>query len=227
MNRLTRGFWQLMALVVVVGCQDVAAPAAARAPTTLEADKQPPPPKPKSKQNTGADIDLARVLVQGDSVPSLTTYQVSFWASRDRATNVVVRYAPVNGQTVGAPFLAFEIPKGSVKRHPNGQDFKGRDSVLITMTIDTVHFLVDFEPSGLQFDNGNPALLAFFYENADPDLNGDGVVNATDDSLRHQLAIVYQTARHQPWWKNWSWNDPAAQFVIAPIYHYSQYAVSW
>src|SRR5262245_24961667 len=126
MSRFTQRFWRLaMLALVIVGCQDVAAPRGTPATSSLAADKTPPPPKPPKpdkRTNSGTAIDLARVLVQGDSVPALTTYQVSFWASRDRATNVVVRYLPVPGQVVGSPFVAFEIPKNSVKRRPNGQD---------------------------------------------------------------------------------------------------------
>ncbi len=101
------------------------------------------------------------------------------------------------------------------------------DSVRITLTIDTVFFNVDFQPSGVLFSSASPAQLAFWYENASPDLNGDGVVDATDQVLKDQLAIWYRGSRTQAWRQVWSKNDPSQEVVTAALYHFSQYAVAW
>ncbi len=100
------------------------------------------------------------------------------------------------------------------------------DSVLITLTIDTVSFYVDFQPSGVQFSKSSPAQLAIWYQDANPDLNGDGVVNAVDDSLKQQLAI-WSESTTSAWRQLSSKNDTTQQYVAAEVYHFSGYAICW
>jgi len=101
------------------------------------------------------------------------------------------------------------------------------DSVRITLTIDTVLFNVDFQPSGVVFSKSSPAQLAIWYENANPDLNGDGDVDAVDEALKQQLAIWYKGSKADPWRQLWSKNDATQELVTAALYHFSQYAVAW
>ncbi len=173
------------------------------------------------------DSAPAHLVRQDPSAPPLATYQVSFWVRRDRETSVTVNYQPAAGQSTGQPFMWFDVPKDALGADAAGNVYRGRDSVLITATIDTVNFLVDFEPSGLTFKHDKPAVLVFWYQNANPDLNGDGVVNAVDDSLRRELHIVTRPVpgAHWHWTKSFAgWSLP---YVYADIRHFSQYAVSW
>src|SRR5437899_2716854 len=82
----------------------------------------------------------------------------------------------VAGQPVRQPFLRFDIPQNGLVPGADGVRTKRGDAVLVTVTLDPVTFSVAFEPSGVWFSNGIPARLTIWYENADPDLNGDGVV---------------------------------------------------
>ena len=91
----------------------------------------------------------------------------------------------------------------------------------------TVLFSVDFQPSGVLFSKSSPAQLAIWYQNANPDLNGDGVVDALDEALKEQLAIWYRGTKADPWRQVWSKNDTTQELVTAALYHFSQYAVSW
>ena len=163
---------------------------------------------------------------QAKTAPALATYQVSFWAYVGRASAVNVSYLPARGQTVGDPFLRFAVPKGGLIAGANGAVLKSGDSILITVTIDPVYFLVDFQPSGAVFSKTSPAVLGFSYARANPDLNGDGVVNAVDASLKQQLAIWYGDKMYG-WSKEPSVNDATKQIVGSYIYHFSQYAVAW
>jgi hypothetical protein len=83
---------------------------------------------------------------------------------------------------------------------------------------------VHFEPSGVQFSTQFPPELAIWYQNADPDLNGDGVVDRTDEVCRQQLGIWY---RGRQWSELATLNDLKQQYVVTQLYHFSQYAVSW
>jgi len=207
---IVRRSWVCAILVVAAACRDVAAPPMQRAVTAVSL------PSP-------AGIHMLR---QAPGAPALETYQVSFWACDGEASGVVVNYLPGAGQTVGQPFLRFSVPKNSMATDPNGTRLRRGDSVLITLTIDPVTFAVDFQPSGVWFSNGVPAELTFWYQNADPDLNGDGVVDATDAQLAQQIA-VWGRAAGRRWTALPSNADPTLPSVSTTVQHFSEYAVSW
>ncbi len=167
------------------------------------------------------------MLRQAKTAPPLATYQVSFWAYVGKASAVAVNYLPAKGQLVGDPFLRFSIPRDGLVAGANGATLKSGDSILVTLNIDPVSFLVDFQPSGVLFSKTSPATLGFWYGRANPDLNGDGVVDAVDETLKQQLAIWYQGDKVYGWSKQPSINDTTKQLVGTAIYHFSQYAVSW
>ena len=207
-------------LVVLAGCRDVAAPPsppASASPqldlTATSVDQSPPPAGPG-------------FLRQAPSAPPLETYQTSFWAYDGEASGVTVNYQPAAGQLVGQPFLRFDIPKNGLAAGADGVRTKRGDSVLVTVTIDPVTFSVAFEPSGVWFSNGIPARLTIWYENADPDLNGDGVVDSVDQLLRQQIALWYHADKVY-WVPLSSVNDPTLPSVSTVLYHFSEYAVSY
>jgi len=213
--------WSLFAIAVgLVGCRDFMAPPTgpdvARAPLAPSADVVSMPPTP-------AD---AHFLRQAPGAPQLETYEASFWAVDGEASSVTVNYLPAAGELVGQPFLRFDIPKNALATRPGGDRMRHGDSVLVTVTIDPVTFTVAFDPSGVWFSNGTPARLTIWYENADPDLNGDGAVDDTDQLLQQQIAVWYHAD-----WTRWvpmpSANDPTLPSVTTALYHFSDYAVSW
>jgi len=173
-----------------------------------------------------ADSGL-HILQQAPGAPPLETYQVSFWAYRGQASTVVVNYRRAAGDTVGQPFLRFDIPANGLRAAPGGVRLNWGDSVFITLTIDSLSFYVDFQPSGVEFSTGFPASLTLWYENANPDVNGDGVVDFTDQALLQQLALWCRPAGNSPWLKLSSSNDATLPSISTALYHFSDYAVSW
>jgi len=151
---------------------------------------------------------------------------MSFWAKRGKQTTIGVNYRRVTGQFTSDPFLRFKIPINGLVAGANGVPLGRGDSVLITLKIDTTYFRVDFEPSGVIFSSSSPALLAFWYQDANPDMNGDGVVDGADQLIEQNLA-VYSKSGGSSWGKLVSKNDPTQQAVGAEVLHFSQYAVSW
>ena len=83
------------------------------------------------------------------------------------------------------------------------------------------------EAYSVSFSKVWPAALTIWYGNANPDVNGDGVVDATDQTLTRQLAVWSQSRKTQRWHKLASRNNTRRQFVGAPLYHFSEYAVCW
>jgi len=167
------------------------------------------------------------ILQQAPTAPALETYQVSFWARRDRSSTVIVHYLPTAGESVGLPFLRFDIPRDGLRAIPGIRRLARRDSVYITLTIDPETFSVDFAPSGVAFSERHPATLAIWYGNANPDLNGDGVVDAADQALVEQLAIWGRAERPAPWLKTASQTEAGQQWIWTSLFHFSEYAVSW
>ncbi len=218
---LTPRLWLPVAiLVALAGCRDVAAPpneqnvADPRLGVTGEVVSQ------------GTSSTQIHTLQQASTAPPLETYQVSFWAYVGKASTVTVNYQPAAGQSLGQPFLRFDIPKHGLVAGAGGKPLKRGDSVSVSLAIDSVSFSVHFQPSGVLFSTNFPANLAIWYENANPDLNGDGVVDAIDQTLKQQLALWYHAPKTH-WSRLSSTNDTKQALVSTPLYHFSEYAVSW
>ncbi len=224
-HMLTRRVGLPIALALVLGaCGDPAAPL----------DQQPRPGRPAMELAPGSNGTYSWpaatgivTLRQSPTAPPLETYQVSFVAWRRKSSTVTVNYQAVDGQDVGQPFLTLYIPKRGLVAGAGGVPLARGDSVIITITIDPVDFSVDLQPSGVLFSNNAPASLTLWYENADPDFDGDGVVDSTDDALRQQLTFYYQSTGSSTWTKHPSKNDPATPSVTGALYHFSEWALSW
>ena len=211
--RLRRYVMPLTLVLVAAGCTDQTGPS----PTAV------PAPLAQTVATTTTAIPMLR---QAPTAPRLQTYRMSFWARRGTQTTVGIYYRRVPGQFMGDPFLRFKIPINGIVAGANGVPLGRGDSVLITLTIDSIYFRVNFQPSGVVFSSSSPAQLAFWYQDANPDLNGDGVVDGADQLIKQNLA-VYSKSGGSSWGKLLSRNDPTQQVVGAEVFHFSQYAVSW
>ncbi len=210
MPTLRRLWFPVAAVLVLAGCRDATAPFDRSASLTYVA---PAPIGP-------------RFLRQAPTAPPLETYQVSFWAVDGVPSSVTVNYEPVAGESVGQPFLRFGIPRNALATTPDGRRLRHGDSVLVILTIDPVNFSVDFQPTGMVFSRRFPAELTFWYQNADPDLNGDGVVDAADQECAEYIAL-WGRSDDSPWFRLPSTSDASLPSVSTIVSHFSEYAVSW
>jgi hypothetical protein len=94
----------------------------------------------------------------GDSI-QLATDQASFWAVRGQTRSVRIDYLSDGSGGGVAHFLEFTVPAEGLLRRPDGSTFATGDSVLITIAVDPAELVVQFEPSGLVFDDWSPASL--------------------------------------------------------------------
>jgi hypothetical protein len=213
---MNRALIALMLALFAAACSDATGP--------LPAAIQPPLAQVASESSSWTE---RHILQQAPTAPPLETYQVSFWARHDRESTVAVDYRPAAGQSVGQPFLRFRIPKFGLKYGPDSTRLEGTDSVLITLTIDSLNLSVDFQPSGVVFSDVFSAGLVMWYVNANPDLNGDAVVDSTDQMLEGQLALSEESTKLNGWFKVATRNDVTDKYVATDVYHFSQYAVAW
>ena len=221
-----RPWLSVAVLLTLAECREAAAPLNAPPIGAPALSAEANPAEAETVEGSGSSKEV-HVLRQSTSAPKLETYQVSFWAFKNKASTVTVNYQARTGQRVGDPYLRFDIPKNGLKAKAGGWPLAKRDSVRMTLTIDPASFVVDFEPSGVLFSRQSPANLIIWYENANPDLNGDGVVNATDRKLEQQLALWHHAKRAKRWFKLSSKHDSAQPAISTPLYHFSVYAVSW
>jgi hypothetical protein len=189
----------LVALAILIGCGDSTGPA------TVE------------KQTS--DLHFLRLST---TAPLLEATVVSFYAKKGTDREVRVRFQ--NGED----YLRFRVPANALAQRPDGSLFAFGDSVLITITInDPTTLSANFEPSGLKFSPSTPARLQFEFGEADKDLNGDGVVNATDALLLPQVSTWRQESSGGTWLKVASAIEVEINEVQADILGFTGYALAY
>jgi hypothetical protein len=172
--------------------------------------------------------DQLHFLHVAAGAPSLVGRSVSFWASYDQDRDVKLYYAPLLPGGDSVEFLEFKVPNRSIARAPDGTVYGPGDSVLITISIaDPVRMIAQFEPSGLQFSPLRPARLRFEFGEADADINGDGLVNATDSTDKQQLRLWRQENTGDPWTPVSSTVDVSLDECAADLLGFTHYAVAF
>jgi hypothetical protein len=103
------------------------------------------------------------------AAPALATMDTSFWAVKGRDSELEIRYQGQGGPGTGKEFLEFVVEEQTLLRRPDGTTFADGDSIEIRVTVDPLLFLVEFEPSGLEFNPNEPAKLELDYDEAEDD----------------------------------------------------------
>jgi hypothetical protein len=184
-------------------------------------------PGPTPADSTAAQ-DSLHFLRPGPGSPPLDTRLVSFYAVRGSTREVRLMYGTYPGSPDSTEFGRFQVDAKSLVARPDGSTIPQGDSLLITLQItDTLRYITDFQPAGLKFAAGRPARLWLKFNEADPDLNEDGVVDSVDTMLLLQLNIWKQEQAGQPWSLLPSTVDTTEQEVEADIAGFTRYALSY
>ncbi|MDH3496960.1 MAG: hypothetical protein OER21_09365 [Gemmatimonadota bacterium] len=165
----------------------------------------------------------------------LSEYQVGFWAVKGQARGVQVDYQAcverdLEQCTVWAwrPYLLFDVPANALAQRPDGSAIPTGDSVFIALAIDPLNLVVDLEPSGLQFDAVDRAVLQMYYTGAQGDYDGDGDSDAVDSDIEQQwLGMFFQTTPTEPWVTMGSQHSLSGRWFTAWLEHFSGYAIAW
>ena len=169
--------------------------------------------------------DRLRFVRAAPDAPPLDAEVVSFWARPDATRGVAIRYVGVAYKY--ALCMEFTVPAGALLRHPDGRRVQPGDSVLVTVrAVDPERFLFQFEPAGLRFDAANPARLRVSYWWADPDYDGNGVVDERDARAERNVALWRQEATPEPWHRVPMTRNAVEREVEAPIEGFTRYALA-
>lgn len=153
---------------------------------------------------------------------SLDQNTVTFWAVRGQERSVQINYRSGSDDT--QPFLRLTTVDPAYV--PGLGDLAVGDSVLISVTVDPQNIKVSLEPTGLRF--GEPAQFHMWYGGANGDLNGDGVVDGSDEYVESQLlGMWYREDLVDPWTRISAAQSLSDKSFTVTLQHFSEYAVSW
>jgi hypothetical protein len=162
------------------------------------------------------------------TAPPLANAADSFWAKKGQNRQIQIYFRPAAGMVDSSLFLEFKVDAQSLYKRPDGTLIADGDSVLIHVTVsDPVHLIVTFQPSGLQFSASKPARLKYEFLEADEDLNSDGVVNATDATLKAQLQLYRQETTGGLWSPVSAVIDTSINECDSDIYGFTNYALAY
>ena len=221
-------------VLVAVGCSDQRHPTAPQQPSApalhvLRWAGNVPPRFSAATDHRGDNSGGSLQPSLSDGL-SLDNNTVSFWAVRGDARSVQINYLSSTGSTA-APFMTLTVTDPVFV--PGRGELAPGDSVLITVTVDPSAIEMSLEPTGLQF--GEPAQLQISYGGADGDMNGDGVVDATDAGIEAQLlGLWYREGADSAWTRIPAAQSLADKSFVTALRHFcdfeisfSEYAVSW
>lgn len=165
----------------------------------------------------GTTAQPSRLAFSG---PKPVPYEVSVWAVRGEQRSV-----DINNQATGNPFLQLDV--FDPVQLSDGTPIGVGDSVMLTVTVDPEKLVVSLEPSGITFGQ-EPTQLRMWYSDADPDFNGDGVVDDEDVRIENDLLEVwYQEVAGAPWETIVAIKSAEDGSFTAVLDHFSNYAVAW
>ena len=173
--------------------------------------------------------DEPHFVTAAAGAPDIANPVVQFWAKRGEDRSATIYYHSTTSGRDSTPLFFLRVRAKSLWKRPDGSTIAEGDSVRITLTVtDPVNLVVDCQPSGLLFSPDAPARLKMSYALTDDDLNHDGVVNGTDQTLTRALAIWRKETAAAPWLRVLSSrNSDGANEVEADIGGFTGYAIAY
>lgn len=161
-----------------------------------------------------------------EDAPPFPVVTKSFVAVKGQDREVRLYHAPVGDDST--EFLRFRVRDDALFARPDGSRFANGESVTITVTVvDLANLIVDFQPAGLRFNPSEPAELKFKFSEADDDLDDDGDVDGSDESIEQVLAIWRRESPAEPWVQLSSVVEVELDEIEADITGFTNYAIAY
>jgi len=210
----------VIALALALGACDV---------QSLVSPDEPKEPNAALSVSGGAEPTFLRFSSEQEIKDSVAT----FWAVKGDNSEVILRFQPDDddkggGSDEGDHFLRFKVPGEALHLRPDGTPFLEGDSVAITIRVDPDgRFIFHFEPVGLVFNPDKPAELQIWYDEADPDLNGDGLVD-DDDVATEGLLRLFRQQDGSTIWEDIGFIefDPLDDEIEGEVHHFTGFALA-
>ncbi|MDH4130323.1 MAG: hypothetical protein OEV95_00790 [Gemmatimonadota bacterium] len=169
-------------------------------------------------------------LTLAPTAPDLCETSISFWAFRGVGVDTALQFPEPGDDCLGSreDFLRLKLDQASLKAYPDGTPIQFGDSVLITMSwVGNDSILFHLEPTGLLFDPAHPAELKIDYGEAGDDLDGDGDIDADDDSVERRLDIWRQPTLADDYQKVGIAKFEDLDEIEADLNGFSRYAIAY
>lgn len=151
----------------------------------------------------------------------------SFWAVAGEDRELVLRYAPEEGEEEGEEFLELEVGGSALWKRPDGSVVQAGDSVQIHVSLDPERrFLFRFGPSGLQFNPDSPAELEITYLRLNGDVDDDGDVDEDDDDFEERMRLWRQEAPGERWFPVGTIRFKDTDEIRGEIDHFTGFAIA-
>lgn len=165
---------------------------------------------------TAAKAAGPTVLRLADWAPPLTTYDTTFYAVQGRPSSHALYFRQQPWELVPVKYMQLDIPSGAEFVDADGNVVPRGTIVPITVHADSGIVSFEFGPHGSRFSTRKPALLSVWWLYAD-----------LQSLFASGLKIWYQADSTQPWGALDTQVDLAGGYLVASIYHFSNYAVAW
>jgi hypothetical protein len=170
-----------------------------------------------------SELGFLRLAEDAPPFPVITK---TFVAVKGQDRELRLYHSPVGDDST--EFLRFRVRDDALWERPDGSRFANGESVTITVTVvDLANLIVDFQPAGLRFNPSEPAELKFEFSEADDDIDDDGDVDGSDESIEQVLAIWRRESPTQPWVQLSSVVEVELDEIEAEIHGFTNYAIAY
>jgi hypothetical protein len=172
-------------------------------------------------------------LLLAATAPQLCADSTGAWfkkdpAGQDSAIALVFPEAGSTCQGTTEDFARLELKNISLLRYPDGNLIANGDSVFISLKwVGNDSILFELKPSGLQFDEDNPAKLKIEYDEASDDLDHDNDVDAEDQDIEHRLDIWRQARPDTAWVKIGTGKIEDSNEIEAKLFGFSRFMIAY
>lgn len=179
--------------------------------------------------DTRPEDELSIVRLETDVAPPTLSTSFTVTQGRDTVIGLCARsFVGVGGECL-RPIAEARFRANTLRTKPDGTPVQPGEQVTITLSlVRPPELLLEFGPSGLQFDSTAPMELALRSDLTVRDLNRDGTIDDEDEELFDRLAVWKQERVGDPFERIANTvHVPAESEFRAEIYGFTRFALAY